>query len=191
MSPMLLAFDSVGVLAAGLPCSATPIPNLCGFSDELLRALPRTSSTHASLSGLMETCLDRGFGPARPRGVELFKEGMDVEGVNDLWNASLADDAAPTEVLDETESRRWEKPENGENDVSNASPPLVALISPISDTFEGLLFLRTETDDAGRELITDGGRGGCRSLAELYPGELFGVSPCTSTRGVSVALRRP
>ena len=152
---MLLAFGSVRVVGAGLPPSETPIPNLCGFNDELLRALPRTFSTHASLWGLMETCRDLGFGPARPRGVEPFKEGTDVEGVNDLCSASLADDVAPTEAFDETESRRLERLENGENDVFNASPPLVALTSPTSDTFEGRLFLRTEIDDAGRVLITD------------------------------------
>lgn len=38
--------------------------------DELLRAWPMTSSTQASLSGLMVCCFDRGLGPAKPSGVE-------------------------------------------------------------------------------------------------------------------------
>jgi hypothetical protein len=46
-------------------------PSLSGCNDdEVFLACPITSSTHASLSGFIETCLDLGLGPASPSGVE-------------------------------------------------------------------------------------------------------------------------
>ena len=137
----------------------------------------------------METCLERGVGPASPRGT-----------AGEPWRASLTEDVAPKEAFEDTESRLRETDDMGEYDRFKASPALAALKSVTSETLDGRRFLRTSSDDAGRLLMTDRGREGVvRPLPlglYLFPGEPVGVepredSPSTSTRGVSVTWRRP
>lgn len=50
--------------------SACRCEGLAADDDDDRRAWSMTSSTHASLSGVMETRRDRGVGPARPSGCE-------------------------------------------------------------------------------------------------------------------------
>jgi hypothetical protein len=70
ISLMLLDLGKVRALALTGSCSCGGKTYLTGLEEELLRACPSTSSTHASLSGLIETRRDLGVGPARPRGID-------------------------------------------------------------------------------------------------------------------------
>ena len=104
MSLTLLGFGSP--MALPPPCSR-PAPLILACC--CLLASPRTSSTHASLSGLIESRLERGFGPARPRGVEYVEEyGL-----------------SPKELFDETDRRRpndaAERGERGERDDGDSA----------------------------------------------------------------------
>lgn len=156
------------------------MPKGTGLKEELRRAWPRTSSTHASLSGLIDTRLDRGLGPARPKGVErALPAAMVVAGEctdGPCW-ASLAIDLAPAELLEETESRRADTEDLGEYDAFVGSPKLAARVSVASDTLDARRVLRTASEEEGRLLRTDRGRsGGLRPLfavgvSMLVPGD--------------------
>lgn len=140
----------------------------------------------------MVTCLGRGFGPARPSGIEWeLPPAAVVEGEHDdPWRNSLAEEPAPIEALDEADSRlRDETVDIGEYEAFSISPP--ALNSVTSDTFDVRLVLRIANEDDGRLLMTDRGRDGVRRPLAEYVGEVRVVRPWTSTRGVSETCRRP
>jgi hypothetical protein len=68
----------------------------------------------------------------------------------------FADDAAPAEVLDETERRlRDDTVDNGVPEEFRAAPALTALNPATSDAFEERRGLRTASEEGGRLLKTD------------------------------------
>lgn len=107
--------------------------------------------------------------------------------------------------MEETDRRRRLEDADG-GDVNDANALVVTdLVPTASEALDPRRTLRTLRDEAGRALMTDGGRDGVARPDVIYdggagvsidpgvecPGEERDVSPCTSTRGVSETLRRP
>ena len=117
-----------------------------------------TPSTHASLSGLMDTFRDLGFGPARPRGLDR----MGVVG------------PSVTVEKDETESLRCS---GGESGSSNAGPGVWKFgflnEGRSSSVPVRRLLLRTERAEEGRR-ISNAEPGRATGVFLPLPGE--GVS---------------
>lgn len=112
----------------------------------------------------METCRDRGFGPARPSGVDCGLETVEAGGEVDKGGRDPPD----TEAADDCESRRRAK--RFEAGGGRFSLSLVARRSDIADTFEPRRVFRTKRGEGGRELRAEFGRDGF-SLGAWSPGD--------------------
>lgn len=161
-----------------------------GFNvAEVLRAWPITPSTHASLSGVIETCLAFGFGPESPSGVE-WAPALGV--ATEEYGLSPAADVRPAEVADEID-RRWRlgiDGRGGESSEIRWTLADVKLGGSADETVDFRVF-RTAKEDDGRALRADPGRdiGVDRPLfvvgvivvaGEEYAGEEFVGRPWTS-----------
>lgn len=130
--PMSLALLGFGSLKVLIPVNSRSIrlsPCFCVFAeDDVLLAWPMTPSTQASLSGLIDIRLERGVGPARPKGVECLEEPVYGECP---FAPSPATEKL-TEFIDATDKRR--------EDGSDSDGVCSFVSSPISEAaLEGRL----------------------------------------------------
>lgn len=140
-----------------------------GLKELERRVCWRTSSTQASPSGLIEICLERGLGPARPSGVEL--ESCECPAT------VFAGEWSPKEWLDDADRRRRPVDAVG-GDVKELSVPVVTDLGTIADASDALdprRTLWTVSDEGGRALKAEGGRDGV-ARPDVWYDNVAGVS---------------